>query len=196
VLLFTTREPTAREVREVGNHGKRFRFRGEFNVLDYHFERASKGIRSGQLLIKFNLVRVGGARFGRENSSMLSDAMRDSAASLPPEDVDSMPAPIAERIGSYRVRSSLTRQQALKRANGMCEGCLAPAPFLGTDGVPFLEVHHIHRLADDGPDVSRNVAALCPNCHRRAHYSLDKDDYRQYLSAKIRDLELLREANC
>jgi hypothetical protein len=38
------------------------------------------------------------------------------------------------------------------------------------DGSPFLETHHLIRLADGGPDTVENAVAVCPNCHRRLHY--------------------------
>jgi len=60
---------------------------------------------------------------------------------------------------------------ALARANGFCELCKKPAPFIKkTDGAPFLEVHHVTRLASNGDDTLKNVLALCPNCHRQQHY--------------------------
>ena len=60
---------------------------------------------------------------------------------------------------------------ALKRANGVCEGCKEKAPFLcKTTLKPYLEVHHVVRLIDGGEDSPANTIALCPNCHRRAHY--------------------------
>jgi 5-methylcytosine-specific restriction protein A len=59
----------------------------------------------------------------------------------------------------------------LERANGRCEVCLCVAPFnRKTNGTPYLEVHHRIRLADDGMDTVANAIALCPNCHRQAHY--------------------------
>ncbi|WP_305856410.1 HNH endonuclease [Balneatrix alpica] len=69
------------------------------------------------------------------------------------------------------------RSQALKlyvvaRSKGVCEGCGCEAPFQTKSG-PFLECHHVYRLADGGPDHPENVVALCPNCHRRAHYAQD-----------------------
>ena len=67
-------------------------------------------------------------------------------------------------------------QYALKRSKGFCELCEKPAPFLKPNGDPYLEVHHIHHLADGGPDIIQNVAALCANCHRKMHVlSLKKD---------------------
>lgn len=61
--------------------------------------------------------------------------------------------------------------EVLERANGICEKCENKAPFLRkSDSSPYLEVHHKIRLADDGEDTVENAIALCPNCHREAHY--------------------------
>jgi len=61
--------------------------------------------------------------------------------------------------------------EVLTRAHGICEGCHAPAPFSRiSDGTPYLEVHHRKRLAEGGEDTVENAIALCPNCHRKAHY--------------------------
>ena len=61
--------------------------------------------------------------------------------------------------------------EVLKRAAGVCEKCNKPAPFVRkSDGSPFLEVHHWIPLAEHGPDTVDNAGALCPNCHREAHY--------------------------
>ncbi|TDA69847.1 HNH endonuclease signature motif containing protein, partial [Halomonas marinisediminis] len=46
---------------------------------------------------------------------------------------------------------------------------------------PFLEVHHLIRLKDGGPDTVENCAALCPNCHRKLHYSSEKTSLTEYL---------------
>jgi 5-methylcytosine-specific restriction protein A len=56
-------------------------------------------------------------------------------------------------------------------AGGICERCKCPAPFLkASNGKPYLEVHHKRPLADGGEDTVENAEALCPNCHRKAHY--------------------------
>ncbi len=61
--------------------------------------------------------------------------------------------------------------EVLYRADGFCEQCKSPAPFLKkSNGQPHLEVHHVVPLADGGQDTIENSKALCPNCHRRAHY--------------------------
>ena len=61
--------------------------------------------------------------------------------------------------------------EVLARADGVCECCGQPAPFMrASDGTPYLEVHHTIRLADGGEDTVDNAEALCPNCHRMKHY--------------------------
>lgn len=59
----------------------------------------------------------------------------------------------------------------LRRAEGICEECRNKAPFQRrSDGTPYLEVHHKTRLSKGGEDTVDNAVALCPNCHREAHY--------------------------
>ena len=61
--------------------------------------------------------------------------------------------------------------ERLSIAKGNCEDCNNPAPFnRASDGSPFLEVHHVLPLADGGADTVENTLALCPNCHRKAHF--------------------------
>jgi len=59
----------------------------------------------------------------------------------------------------------------LERAKGICEKCNRKAPFLrDKDNSPYLEIHHKLPLSEGGEDTLDNVVALCPNCHRQAHY--------------------------
>ncbi|WP_417285106.1 HNH endonuclease [Comamonas sp.] len=61
--------------------------------------------------------------------------------------------------------------EVLERAGGYCERCTNYAPFLRRhDNMPYLEVHHKVPLAQGGDDTVENAEALCPNCHRNAHY--------------------------
>lgn len=70
----------------------------------------------------------------------------------------------------------------LNAANGRCECCGKDAPFARIDGSPYLEVHHLKRLADGGTDRVSNAIALCPNCHRELHFGIHRS---QLLSAVI-----------
>ena len=98
-------------------------------------------------------------------------------------------ATLTERRATIRIRSEAVKVYVLRRAEGACEGCETPAPFLRPDGRPYLEPHHIRRLADGGPDHPRWVAALCPNCHRRIHHAADGDMFNQQVSERIGRLE-------
>lgn len=94
-----------------------------------------------------------------------------------------------ERRANIYARSYAIKAYALKRAQGVCEGCGETAPFKKPSGEPFLEVHHIDRLADGGPDAPDAVVALCPNCHRRAHYAVDAEKFNEELRTRVQCIE-------
>jgi len=94
------------------------------------------------------------------------------------------PAVVTSTISTF-VRDPAVKAWVLKKANGHCEGCAAPAPFNGTDGLPYLEVHHVMPLSSHGSDTTSNAVALCPNCHRRCHYSADRDEFKLMLYERI-----------
>lgn len=71
---------------------------------------------------------------------------------------------------SYRLRSDAVRLYVLARAGGVCELTGRKAPFLTPSGQPYLEVHHLRRLSDDGPDDPAFVAAIGPDVHREIHF--------------------------
>ena len=82
-------------------------------------------------------------------------------------------------------RDPQVRAWVLEEAKGMCECCEAPAPFACDDGRPYLEVHHVITLAEDGPDTVDNAVALCPNCHCQLHHGRDRATVRAKLYQKI-----------
>ena len=77
------------------------------------------------------------------------------------------------------VRDPLVKAWVLNQANGICEGCGSPAPFINRFGEPYLEVHHMIPLAQQRPDTPENAVALCANCHRRCHYSQDRKEFME-----------------
>ncbi|GEA18927.1 hypothetical protein E306M_20640 [Moorella sp. E306M] len=82
-------------------------------------------------------------------------------------------------------RNPYVAEYARRRANGRCQLCHQPAPFLNPDGEPFLEVHHIVWLSRGGEDTINNTVALCPNCHRKMHI-LDLAADRERLRREIK----------
>jgi 5-methylcytosine-specific restriction protein A len=79
----------------------------------------------------------------------------------------------------------------LSNAQGTCECCRAEAPFRRDDDLPFLEVHHLIRLADGGADTIANAVAVCPNCHRELHHGKRRKELVDRLRQSI---PRLREA--
>jgi len=103
----------------------------------------------------------------------LVEAVRQLAAqpqTMEPPPGQQRPERVAVGRGEFR-RCPHVIDWVLRQAAGTCEHCRAPAPFLRVDGTPFLEVHHVCRLADGGSDKVTNAVALCPNCHRLLHHS-------------------------
>ena len=80
------------------------------------------------------------------------------------------------------------REFVIRSARGKCELCRNPAPFEDASGHPFLEVHHVKTLAEGGTDRVENAVAVCPNCHRRLHYSKDAVKQREYLYRNVKRL--------
>jgi 5-methylcytosine-specific restriction endonuclease McrA len=82
------------------------------------------------------------------------------------------PAYLTATVTQYK-RDASVKAWILQNANGHCECCASPAPFIGSDGFPYLEVHHVRHMADGGTDTLSNTVALCPNCHREIHYGIN-----------------------
>lgn len=93
-----------------------------------------------------------------------------------------------DKLIQVKYRSDAIKIYAKKRANGYCEGCGTKAPFETKSG-PYLEVHHLTRLSDGGSDCPENVIALCPTCHRRAHYAVDSVLFNNELIRKAKAIE-------
>jgi len=87
------------------------------------------------------------------------------------ESAPTTPEQIVVTTTAFR-RNADVIAEVLFRAGGTCEKCKQPAPFKRrSDGSPYLEVHHKIPLSAGGEDAVANAIALCPNCHRAAHFA-------------------------
>lgn len=103
---------------------------------------------------------------GIANSSKDTSAARKKRLEVAPK----IPEPIQVISIAYK-RNADVIQEVLNRANGECEECKKPAPFIrASNGKPFLEVHHVIMLSKGGEDTVDNALAVCPNCHRELHF--------------------------
>lgn len=72
-------------------------------------------------------------------------------------------------------RDPYLKQMVKRIAEGKCQYCGSDAPFIDKQGQPYLEAHHVIRMADGGKDAIENMVAICPNCHRKVHVLEDKE---------------------
>jgi len=101
------------------------------------------------------------------------------------------PRPPRESSSIAHYRSEAVKTYVLRRASGVCEACNSEAPFINESGRPYLEPHHIRRVSDGGPDHPEWVIGVCPNCHKRAHHSIDKVEFNSSLREIVLEKERL-----
>ena len=120
---------------------------------------------------------------GMDESDLVVGMARHSPASILHKALEATGKPAKRKVTRKDyVRNPVIVQAALLRASGRCEmtGCKTQL-FLREEGVPYLEVHHVIPLAEEGDDTLANAAALCPKCHREQHYGKLKDEKRAQL---------------
>jgi 5-methylcytosine-specific restriction protein A len=195
VLLFSAMEPNAQQVKERGNHKKLYQYEGLFKVKSWTLELQVDGKRNGDKLVKCILQPIN--KF--DNQEQVTQNPLENVILEPSEfynlrkkalkNSNKPSKPNSIVLTEYQTRSVEIKKYALLRSHGICENCGKDAPFLNSNNIAFLEVHHIFSLADDGPDHPINVAAICPNCHREAHYGKEKETLKDRLAKKIREKE-------
>lgn len=103
--------------------------------------------------------------------------------------VNAVGGPVGQksRESSVYERDPLIRAFARERSRGICEmpGC-GWRGFEKADGSIYIEVHHIIFFGEGGEDVISNVAAVCPNCHKRAHFSRERESIQTTLLDTVR----------
>ncbi|WP_420540402.1 hypothetical protein ACN92M_26500 (plasmid) [Paenibacillus polymyxa] len=82
-------------------------------------------------------------------------------------------------VNQEKINISYIANQALERASGICELCGGMAPFIRSNGIPYLETYKIKG--------SSHVAAVCPNCRKKLEI-LELPGDIIYLQQKINNL--------
>ena len=172
------------------------RYLGEVEYLGHHIEERPDKDGNPQNAFVFHLGFIGSNQKSSNDdggsvnslSSFLSKGM--SISQLREAALQGVPnnSTLTQKTVNLFRRAEAVKRYALVRANGICEGCKSAAPFFTKDG-PFLEVHHVFRLGDGGPDHPAAVIALCPNCHRRTHYAVDGISFNESLIGWLRRTE-------
>lgn len=193
ILLFQTKEPNAREVKQQGSFKKKYIFRGEFVSDGYELIRPDKGPRKGLQTIRVKLVPV---------CDGIKDNQDLNSESKTQETIEEIRSNILLKQNAVKKnnttenylarayeRDAEIKKYTLLRAGGECEHCKRKAPFRKKNGAPYLEVHHILRLADFGDDKIENVIGLCPNCHREAHYGSERHRVQKVMLLEVQSKE-------
>ena len=124
---------------------------------------------------------------GSEDDPSL-DTLRQRAAESSVEDVSDEVSKTTVEKAQYS-RSTAVREYVKARADGVCEGCGEPAPFMNNTGEPYLHAHHVHELSIGGSDTPDTVIALCPNCHYQVHHGQKGSEYNEELKQKLKKIE-------
>lgn len=93
--------------------------------------------------------------------------------------------------GKRYARDPKIRDAVKRRAAGKCEYCGEPG-FECSNGVLYLECHHILALADQGEDRMENVIAICPRDHREAHFGRRRVEIETGMITKVKVAEARR----
>jgi len=80
---------------------------------------------------------------------------------------------VRSRTSTRYHRDAKIRAEVLRTAAGRCE-CCGELGFVTEGGERYLETHHIVEISQRGPDSMTNIVAVCPSCHRKAHYAADR----------------------
>jgi 5-methylcytosine-specific restriction protein A len=197
VLLFTTKDPSSEQRKKLGSKKKLYTFEGIFEVKSWDFIVPKEGKRANDKLIQFLLVPVSNVY---DTYTPIRPVTSNNLNSLSfvelrnkVKEYNSKPSRGSTSTREYFYRSDAIVAYAIIRAGGRCENCNNLGPFEDSKGNRYLEVHHIHRLADGGPDSPQNVAAVCPNCHKEAHFGKNRESIRERLSQIVREKEILLE---
>lgn len=159
------------------------RFIGQMSCIGYHEQSRPDRDGNTRRAIVFELVPVENIFSQKPEISIPDDLTLEEILKRASAQAR-VNAPARERKANYYQRSEYVKLYALKKANGKCQSCGQEAPFRNKKGEPYLEVHHLRRLSDGGPDDPRWVVALCPNCHSRIHNGEDGEDLNDILKRK------------
>jgi len=170
-----------------------YEFINQFNCTGYHIKQGPDKNGQTRMIIKFELQVVDSPKSENDTDEFVDEINNktlDELRQLALNTVNTtQKANLQLRKVIVRIRAAAIKRYALLRANGICESCNKPAPFVTVSDSHFLEVHHLNKLSDGGLDHPINVAAVCPNCHRRVHYGKDGIDYNN----RIKELVLKKE---
>ena len=162
-----------------GNTG--YLFEANKAMYDYIIEQTSLAQKNDRDKKRVIALQDPGSKKEKTELEVEMDMEDILAKQMPPEKLAEQVANAqpkksqkAESVVYYR--SPYIKEMVKQIADGKCQMCGEEAPFYDTSQKPYLEEHHVQRLADGGKDAMDNVVAICPNCHRKIHVLNDEVD--------------------
>jgi 5-methylcytosine-specific restriction endonuclease McrA len=144
-----------------------YRYLGDYVAIESTYGELDEAV-PGYKVYRFLLAAVSGNDLAnrRSDQNVYVDFEDDEIGEMPPT---------RRRL----VRAIVARNRALaskvkKDAGYRCERCGSSSPWRTTQGVPYVEVHHVIPLGEDGFDNVRNMIAVCSDCHRYLHLGHDR----------------------
>lgn len=170
--------------------GKGVRFVGRFACASWETRIGPDLKGDDRQVIVFHLLRQEDLEVDATTAPLTSDLSLEELRRKAMQS-SSTPAEKDTRLTRrrYYERSEDVRAYVLARANGTCESCGKPAPFMRPDGSPYLEPHHTRRVSDGGPDHPRWVGGICPTCHKEIHYGADGQALNRKLEDRLSRIE-------
>ena len=171
------------------------RYIGEFSCASHEWRTGLDKHSNDRQIVVFNLVPVG-LELDLNGFDDIDDEEASTDISLDEARKLALAAAEAGTAGGngsalrtvYR-RSKRIANYVLRRADGNCESCEKPAPFMKKNGSPYLEPHHVNRVSDGGLDHPRYIGAICPACHREIHHGLNGKVKNDALKAYVASIE-------
>jgi len=186
------------DMQRLSREGARFTKKKYYDALAQEFNRTAKSFEYRMQNISYVLSLMGrdwlsglkpaknvGARVAAQIEALIAElegraviplvafeiAVREAVTKKQSPLPQGSPHPKAGTVSVTQYqRDASVKAWVLHEAAGTCECCRQSAPFVGADGLPYLEVHHVRPLAEQGGDTTANAVAICPNCHRELHY--------------------------
>jgi hypothetical protein len=90
-------------------------------------------------------------------------------------------------------RNQKVKKALKKEYEGICQICGIDNMIEMDSGKFYSEGHHLIPLGEKGSDDLTNVVILCPLCHRKLHYSKDREDLKQEILYSDQHMEILKE---
>ncbi|MDQ0124652.1 5-methylcytosine-specific restriction protein A [Pseudomonas lini] len=176
------------------SHGQRYV--GEYACASHEWRSGLDKYGNDRQVVVFNLVPVGlelGLKgFDDEDETSPKISLEESRRlALSAAEAAATGGKGTALRAVYR-RSKCIANYVLRRADGKCESCEKPAPFVKKNGLPYLEPHHVNRVSDGGLDHPRYIGAICPDCHREIHHGLNGEVKNEHLKIYVASIERLK----